>query len=475
MAYPQKRGKVWYAYVTMPPDADHAKPWVKSFSKDPETGTRWTTKKAALDWAREYEIEVNKPRPPAPRTPEKVDITWGQLWERWNPHGDGDLRTKVDEVTADFYNDLYRTHIGPKYGGTFIRDTENGEVGTWLVALHDGTVETGPEGRRRTRRYMPRTTTGIRKLMKLMLSDARTKGRGLIEVNPLDEEASRNRGRRVDRVAPETRPKMHVTPVQALAIAVNMHQLVGPGTTAGIGAFLRVLTAAFSALRPGETGALDRPNCRIVGDAPRIFVDDEKGNLEKRTGHAARLKAPKSGTGRECAVPLGLAALLLAWFEHRNRAIVFPNHSEARWDRWAWNAKWDRAVGGGIVTLRASNGYVVAGEYVLERAVPGLEFKGLRRAWNTWATERAIPEVSRVHQLGHAMSDDMQEVYSLMSEVLEAQIRDAMQQAWVEAFRGYAGVEALRIIGQFAPKAAEANRAEIASARLALPPGASGV
>ncbi len=485
MAYPQKRGKVWYAYVTMPPDADHAKPWVKSFSKDPETGAKWPTKSATVNWAREYEIEVNKPKLPAPRTPEKIDITWDQLWERWNPHGDGDLRTKVDDRTADFYRDNYQTHIGPKYGPTFIRETELGEVGAWLDALREGTVETGPEGRKRTRRYMPRTTDGLRKQMKLMLGDARVKGRGLIETDPLDEGVSRNRGRRVDRVQPETRPKVHVTPTQTLAIAVNMHQLVGPGTAAGIGAFLRVLTAGFAALRPGETSALAEQGCLIAGNAPKIIVDDKEGNLEERSGHAAKLKAPKSGTGRECAVPLGLAALLLAWFEYRRRVspppsaqsmipITFPTCEAKRWDRRTWNRRWERAVGGGIVTLRASNGYVIAGEYVLERGAPGLEFKGLRRAWNVWATERGIPEVSRVHQLGHAMSDDMQEAYSLMSEALEAHVRETMQAAWVEAFRGYAGVEALRIIGQFSPTAAEANRIQIASARLALPPAGSG-
>lgn len=469
MAYVQKRGKVWYAYVTMPPDRDHEKPWVKSFSKDPETGERWTAKRAAVDWAREYEIEARKPK--APAKIEAPRVTWDELWKRWNPHGDGDLVTPIDDNTADTYTDLYECHVAPRYGSEPVIETLATEVDKWLDRLRAGAVETGRPERRRTYAYAPRTTTAIRTLMQTMLADAAEAG--LLDANPLAVKRSRARGRRVDRIQPLVRPKPGVTPEQALAAAVNIHLVIGPGTLAGLGAFMRVLTGAWSALRPGESAALDPASCHVRTPLPYLRVDDRKGTWEERRGQVPKLKHPKGGAGRDAIIPQGLAALLAAWIDYLDAAgapdgIAFPTAESGRWPRRLWWGKWDKATTGGILALRGSNQWLVAGEYVLERAVPGLEFKGLRRAWNVWATERGIPEVARVHQLGHAMSDEMQATYSQMSSVLEAQIRAAFQDAWVEAFRGYAGIAALEVIERFAPKAASGARAALPGTRAEL-------
>jgi hypothetical protein len=451
MAYPQKFGKVWYVYVNLP-----GRTTPKCISRDPETGTQWTTKTAAREWGREYEAKAKKPQWV---DPERGLTTWDQLWEKWNPHGEGDLVTSVDDRTADDYTDLYECHISPRYGGKPIGETLSTEVDGWLAKMRAGTVETGRKDRRRTYKYSPRTTNAIRTLMNTMLTDAVEAQ--LLKTNPLYTQRNRGtRGKRVDRVQPEVRPKLGVTPEQALAAAVNIHHVVGPGTVAGMGAFLRVLTAGWSGARPGETAALDAGDCRVATTLPTLCVDDEAGNLEERTGQVPRLKNPKSGKGRDLVIPQGLAALLLAWIEYLDGqpkypdGIMFPDHEGERWKRRYWSRRWNKAAEGGMLALRGSNQWVVAGEYVLERAQPGLEFKGLRRGWNVWATERQIPEIARVHQLGHAMNDEMQATYSQMSAVLEAQMRSAFQDAWTEAFRGYAGIAALGIVAQFSRGAA---------------------
>lgn len=469
MAYVVERHGHPYVYVKLP-DGRY-----RPFSRHPETGLYFRSGLIAQNWGRDKEIEFNKP---GWVDPYLGAMTWDDLWEMWNPHGDGDLVTEVDDVTADFYNRLYNTHIGPKWGQNAIGDhlptggTKRAAVDRWLKALREGTVETGPEGRRRQRAYSPRTVTGIRKLMVLMLNDAVEER--LLAINQLDSTKSRTgstRGKRVDRVAPKTvRVKAGVTPEQALALAVNLHQVVGPGSLAGIGAFVRALTAFFSSLRPGEQAGLNPANCRVAFPAAAsIHVHPKVGNLEEREKVPMKLKAPKGGLGRDVVLPQGLAVVLAAWLkylegEKPGNTIAFPSTTGAWWSRRDWVYRWNIAAAGGIHELKGPNRWSVAGIYVLERAAPGLEPKGARRAWNVWATEQGIPDIARETQLGHAMSDELQAAYSLMSAVLEDQIRTAFQALWTEAFAGYAGVEAIRIVRQFAPDFGSAPTAEIASA-----------
>lgn len=451
MAYAQKRGKYWTVYVKL------ATGRYRPYSKHPGTGQRWATKKAAVDWGREEESRINAGTWVDPR---KGETTWDAWWEQWIAALD------VDENTADTYANLYRAHVGPRYGQSAIGKANAAEVDAWLKALRAGTIETGPPGRRRTRAYSPRTAQAIRTLMKTMLADAAEAA--LIARNPLEIRRSASRGRRVDRAQPHVRPKFGATPEQVLAAAVNMHQIVGPGSLAGMGAFLRVLTAGWMGVRPGESAALDRrdfwPATR--SSAPVLNVDDREGNWEERTGQAPRLKNPKGGRGRALVAPLGLAALLAAWLEFRGQgeAILFPNHQGERWRRRRWGELWNEAARGGVLELEAPSAHAAAGTYVLERAVPGLEFKGLRRVHNTWLTEIGCPDVVRAHRLGHAMDDEMQAAYSLVSPTLEAQMLTGLQELWVEAFRGYAGIAALLVIAQFAPEHAAASRSALSSA-----------
>ncbi len=464
MAYTQKRGKYWYVYVKL---ADGK---YRPYSKHPGTGQHWTNKKAALDWGRDEETRINAGSWVDPR---KGETTWDAWWSEWIAALD------VDENTADTYTRLYRTHVGPRYGTQSIGKANAAEIDAWLKQLRAGTIETGPPERRRTYAYAPRTVQAIRTLMKTMLGDAADPAHALIQRSPLETRRSATRGRRVDRKQPNVRPKLYAAPEQVLAAAVNMHQIVGPGSLPGIGAFLRVLTAGWMGVRPGESAALDRRDYQPArhGAAPTISVDPGAGTWEERDGHAPRLKYPKGGEGRILVAPLGLAALLTAWTAHlvaqrgEQWQIMFPGHDGERWRRRRWSEVWNDAARGGLLALKGPTPYAAAGEYILERAVPGLEFKGLRRAHNIWLEEIGSPDVVRAHRLGHAMSDDMQAAYSLVSPTLEAQMLAGLQELWVQAFRGYAGIAALGIIARFAPDHAAGARSAIGlTSRVAIGP-----
>lgn len=462
MAYTQKKGKTWNVYVKQP-DGRY-----RSYSKPPNTADRFTTKNAALNWGREEESRVNSGSYVDPRG---AETPWDDWWTKWIAAND------VDEATVAFYTDLWRVHIQPRYGPRPIGATDSAEVDAWLKALRAGEVETGPPNRRRQRVYAPRTTEAIRKLMKLMLGDATTARPKLLDSNPLEQRRAANRGRRVDRVkARQTvRPKLGAEPEQVLAAAVNMHLVVGPGTLAGIGAFMRVLTAGWMGMRPGEQAALGRLACAGLGrPTPVVVVDPDEGNYEELAGEDPRLKAPKGGDGRLVVAPVGYAALLAAWLEYNQGPAVFPGPEHERWHRRRWDYRWQQAAAGGVLSLRGPGRAGAAGEYVLERATPGLEFKGLRRVHNVWLTELGVPDIARTHRLGHAMSDEMQSAYSLVSATLERQLLAGLQEYWVRAFSGFAGVAALGIIGQFCPPYAEKTAVELGVPRRAIEAASTG-
>jgi hypothetical protein len=447
MAYTQKKGKYHYAYVKTP---DSSKPggfWYPCFTKDPESGEHWTTKTAAREWGRKREIQVNSPKWIDPKLGR---MAWNDFWEKWSRSID------VEPSTLTGYASNYVNHIGPRFGADAIGDTDAADVDQWIRLLRDGKIETGAPGRRRTRKHLPDTVGKIRMQMRLMLQDA--VDWKLLGANPLPLPTSPHRGRRAAKAARDNqhsrRPKLVATPEQVLATAVNMHEVLGGGD-AGMAGFMRILTAGWTGLRPGEQSALDRRNCHPGRAVPIIRVDDDEGSWDETRGFEPQLKAPKGGTGRDVLLAPGFALVLAAWLAHLDGQVAFPDvlheHAGERWLRHNWNYRWGQASRGGMLTLAVPGTIAPAGSYVLERAVPGLEYKGLRRVHNTWLQERGVPEVARTKQLGHAMNSAMQAAYSEMSERLQQIVMAVVQEIWVEAFSGYPGAAALEIIRGFAP------------------------
>ena len=374
-------------------------------------------------------------------------MTWDELWDKWI------AAITVEPATEKWYVSNYECHIGPRYGDKPIDETEPNDVDDWLAALRAGAVVTGRPGSRRTYPYKKRSTDGIRMQMSLMLDDAIGRWK-LLDANPLKVKRSPMRGKRVDRVQQDSRPKPVATPERVLAAAVNMHEVVGPGTLAGMAAFMRVLTAGWTGIRPGEQSALAVAGCRPSAKVPKLIVDDRKGNYEELPHQEPRLKAPKGGDGREVLLNIGYAALLAAWLRYIDGPVVFPDDAGERWRHSTWGYWWYKARDGGRVTLRIER---PDGSRGLDRrellpAAAGVEYKGLRRIHNVWLTEAGVPDVARSHRLGHGMSDPLQAAYSEVSEILETQLLAALQAMWVEAFAGYAGPAGLEVIRQFAPR-----------------------
>jgi hypothetical protein len=427
--YAESRGKgdfPWRVRWPLPLDETGEVKW--------DSASGFSTREAALahGWAQVTDISrgvwVDE---------KKGAITLSAWWERWIEAQD------VDVGTVEFYTSLWRNHLGPRWGATALRDLKRTIFTAWLTGLGNGTVETGPAERRTMRKYAPRTTNGLRKMLSLMLEDAAEEK--LIGRNPLALEGrARTRGRRAARRVPAARPKLGITPAEVMMVAVNMYGICGP-----VG-FVRTVTAAWTGARPGEQAALKRQRCHPAAARPLIRIDDDEGTTQEYGGKIV-LAPPKGGLGRDVLLPRSLALLLADWLRiHPADVTVIKGPHEEHWRRRQWNERWRPGCDGKAVLRRVGRQFEPTGEWAIEPVVPGLEFKGLRRAHNVWLTEDGVPEVARAHRLGHAMSDDMQAAYSLVSAAMERELLAGLERRWQEALTP----EAWEIISQISPKLA---------------------
>lgn len=450
MAYAEKRPGGWTVRVEVGTNPATGKPVTRRISVDPDADRPFPRKKDALDYGRDLEAQI---RAGDWIDPKKGEVTWGSLWPKWLP------AAKVDEGTEVFYTSLYTNHVGPRWDTTAIGDTRGAQVDEWLTDLRNGAVETGPPGKRRTRRYSQRTVDAIRKMMRLMLDDAVAEK--LIGLNPMRSETrSRMRGKRSNRTQVTVRAKLEVTPSEAMAIAVNMHALAGP-----VG-FLRTVMAAWTGMRPGEQAALAWANSHEGATRPRIRVDDLEGTIREYRRQLT-LAPPKGGIGRDVLLPRSLAILLADWHTANPDAkVVLEGPHDDHWRRRQWNERWRPASDGKPAVRRVGRRFEPTGEWVLPPVVPGLEFKGLRRGCNVWLTEDDIPEVVRAHWLGHAMSDDMQAAYSLVSAAMEVRLLAALERRWQDALTP----EAWEIISQISPTLAKERAKGLTKKKKGLAP-----
>lgn len=434
MAYPEKRPGGWTVRVKVGVHPDTGKDVYRRISKDPATGKPFPTKNTAKTYGQDLEAEMRAGTWVDPR---RGETTWNQWWDAWITSQD------IDDGTVVFYTSLYTNHIGPRWGDTPLGETRGVDITTWLKDLRDGTAETGPAGKRRNRKYGPRTTEGIRKQMRLMLDDAVAEA--MLTRNVLQIEArSRMRGRRTNRVRPQTRPKLHVEPDDVIAIAVQLHGIAGPV------AFVRTLLAGWTGLRPGEQAAIERGNCKSAERKPRIVVDEDKGAIREYAKGPVEFGPPKGGVGREVLLSPSLALLLDDWLK-AVKMYLLPGPNGPVWRRREWNERWRIGCDGKHEIKRVGRQFETLDTWQWPPIVSGLEFKGLRRAHNVWLTEDGVPEVVRAHRLGHAMSDEMQAAYSLVSASMERELLHSLERRWNEAMTP----EAWEIISQISPRLTE--------------------
>ncbi|MEV0056196.1 tyrosine-type recombinase/integrase [Saccharopolyspora shandongensis] len=56
---------------------------------------------------------------------------------------------------------------------------------------------------------------------------------------------------------------------------------------------------------------------------------------------------------------------------------------------------------------------------------PGLTFHGLRHSHKTWLIDAGVPEIAQARRLGHALDDDIQDIYSHVSQQVEQALINA--------------------------------------------------
>ena len=217
------------------------------------------------------------------------------------------------------------------------------------------------------------------KLLSLLLSDAADER--LIPVNPI---RARHRGRRRSDRRVE---RIWATPSEVLAVADNVARL----PTAGTGAELLIVTAAWTGARWGEIAALQRRNTHL--DDGVIVIDPHIGAMIE-SSRGIELGPPKTAeSARTITLPPFLIRLLRAHLDRHDHPHVFTSH----------RGELHRRSNFGRRALRpATDGtrYLAAPPVRLEPAKPGLTFHGLRHSHKTWMIADGVPEVAQSRTAG---------------------------------------------------------------------------
>ena len=250
------------------------------------------------------------------------------------------------------------------------------------------------------------------KLLSLLLSDAVEER--LIPVNPI---RARHRGRRRSDRRVE---RLWATPAEVLAVADNLAQL----PTAGLGAELLLIIAAWTGMRWGEIVALQRRNTHL--DEGVIVIDPLTGAMIE-SSRGMELGPPKTAeSARTVTLPPFLVQLLRAHLDRHDHPHVFTSHR---------GEPHRRSNFGRRALLPATNGtqHLVAPAVRLAPAKPGLTFHGLRHSHKTWMIADGVPEVAQSRRLGHILGDRIQETYSHVATEVEHRLIAALNDRWDKA------------------------------------------
>jgi integrase len=348
------------------------------------------TKAAATDHANTLESDQRQGSFVDPAAGKTTLADWSQDWL-------GALDVAIR--TEDFYRSLLRRHILPRWGEHGLADVSGIKAAAWAKQLRD-------QG------YSPVTVTSVMKLLSLLLSDAVDER--LIPVNPI---RARHRGRRRGDRRVE---RLWATPSQVLAVADNIARL----PTAGAGAQLLVVTAAWTGARWGEIAALQRRNTHL--DDGVIVIDPLTGAMIE-SSRGIELGPPKTAeSARTITLPPFLIRLLQAHLDHHDHPHVFTSHRGEPHRRSNFGRRALRPATEGT-------GYLAAPPVRLEPVKPGLTFHGLRHSHKTWMIADGVPEVAQSRRLGHILGDRIQETYSHVAAEVEHRLLEALNDRWDKA------------------------------------------
>ncbi|WP_431870904.1 tyrosine-type recombinase/integrase [Nocardiopsis eucommiae] len=215
MAYAEKLVKSWRAC------------WKNAAGKI-EKRSGYPTKKKALDYAKEQEVEASRRGSAREDASQMLVRDWV---EEWYAGLDLELNTMLG------YQSILTNHILPRWGETRLRElaTSDAQIKAWAKSLHDAG-------------YTYRTATGIVSLLGTLCADAIDAG--LIHRNPAV--ARRNRGKYTSRREATTRPTTIVNPFTALLLAERAGVLTGRDDE-----FILITSMFYTGMRISEAMAVE--------------------------------------------------------------------------------------------------------------------------------------------------------------------------------------------------------------------------
>ncbi len=279
MAYAEKLVKSWRAC------------WKNAAGK-PEKLSGFPTKKKALDYAKEQEVEATRRGSAREDASQMLVRDWA---DEWYAGLDLELNTLLG------YQSILANHILPRWGETRMRElaTSDAQIRAWAKSLHDAG-------------YTYRTATGIVSLLGTLCADAIDVG--LIHRNPAV--TRRNRGKYTSRREATTRAAVIINPFTALLLAERAATLTGRDDE-----FILLTSMYYTGMRISEAMAVELGS---VSDKYRLQKQLSRGRKQK----VFYAKAPKFDSKRTIDIPDFLLGL---W---RIQARQVRHHEVPEGARW---------------------------------------------------------------------------------------------------------------------------------------------
>ncbi|MGW5646199.1 tyrosine-type recombinase/integrase [Saccharopolyspora sp. NPDC003752] len=303
----------------------------------------------------------------------------------------------VAETTEAQYLSLINNHIMPRWGDTALSDITGISISAWRK-------------KKRATGYSESTTKTMIKILAMMLADATDEN--LIAANPIRPQ------RRGKRSRSKRRERLWATPEQVLRIAVQAAALIGPW------AGLLIITAGWTGARWGELTGLQRHNTHL--DDGTIVIDPDNGALHEVNGRF-NLGPPKTAeSARTITLPPFLISPLHSHLNMHTHPHVFVTTEGEHPRRSNFSRRAMRPAADGNLDR-------VKPRIRTHPVKPGLTFHGLRHSHKTWLIDAGVPEIAQARRLGHALDDDIQDIYSHVSQQVEQALINALQDRWKQA------------------------------------------
>jgi integrase len=406
MAYAEKRANGWRVRYRLPDGTLGSEPG-------------FPTKRAALEWGREQEVDVRRNEYIDPGDGSILLRDWGEMWLQ---------AIDVAPNSLVGYRKRLRGRVNQRWGDLTLAAVSGKslEIQAWrkqLVASH-------------SENYARDLLIVLKMLMDAAVAAKRVKVQPVVL-------PSRRRGRYVRKAKAK---KVFGSPGQVLALAENAR------TVWGLTGYVFILAKAYTGMRFSELCGLRREYCHPLwpasdpdpgqraesieryADMPAIRVQwqHEYAKVDESKPAVLVLAMPKYGSRRTLVIPPFLAQLLVQLLDSHDCEWVFP------------------AMGGGPLATTDFAAYIWdpilkgaperMGRYARPEVVPvpgleGLVPHGLRHGHKVWLDEDDKHSRAAVEErMGHVLQG-VEGVYSHVTPAMEKRIAHWLQKRWVDARR----------------------------------------